>query len=35
MYNTEFDRYVSVLFYNRAKLFMQINEIDKAYRDLL
>lgn len=35
MYNTEFDGYVSVLFYNRAKLFMQINEIDKAYRDLL
>lgn len=35
MCNTGFDRYISVLFYNRAKLFMQINEIDKAYRDLL
>lgn len=33
--NTEFDIYASFLFYNRAKLFMQINEIDKAYRDLL
>ncbi|TXJ12907.1 DUF2971 domain-containing protein [Brachyspira aalborgi] len=33
--NTELDIYVSALFYNRAKLFMQINEIDKAYSDLL